>query len=110
MQLQSKVAPVKVALQYHPKLRDIWPPEPGGGFARGTVFPINGADILERVFYYAPVGHAKADVSLKTIYQGHYHTRDLLIDDADFAQRLAAFLRDKVGRTIADLGMLEIEF
>jgi hypothetical protein len=49
-------------------------------------------------------------VSLKTVQKGQYHTRDLLIDDADFAQRLALFLRDKVGRTIADLGMLEIDF
>ncbi len=32
------------------------------------------------------------------------------LDDADFAQRLALFWRDKMGRTIADLGILEIDF
>jgi hypothetical protein len=110
MQLRTKVAPPKVALQCHPKLRGIWPPDPGGAFARGSTIPIDGSDVLEQVFYYAPVGHAKANVSLKTVQKGQYHTRDLLIDDADFAQRLALFLRDKVGRTIADLGMLEIDF
>src|SRR5580704_9750134 len=106
MQLQTKISSSKVTLQSHPKLRGIWPPEPGGGYAPSLVIPLGGVDVLERVFYYAPVGHAKANVSLKTVYQGHYHTRDLLIDDAGFAERLASFLRDKVGRTIADLGTL----
>ena len=110
MQLQTKVGSAKVALQSHPKLRGIWPPEPGGAYAPGSVVPIGGEDVLERVFYYAPVSHARANISLKTVYQGHYHTRDLLIDDADFAERLASFLRDKVGRTIAELGTLEVDF
>ena len=90
--------------------QDIWPPEPGGAFAPGTVFPIAGSDVLERVFYYAPVGQARANVSLKTIYNGQYHTRDLLIDDSNLAERLASFLREQVGRTIADIGKLEIDF
>jgi hypothetical protein len=110
MQLQTKVERAKVALQYHPKLRNIWPPDPGGAFAPGTTIPIDGSDVLERVFYYAPVGQAKANLSLKTVYQRQYHTRDLLIDDANFAERLASFLREQVGRTISDLGKLEIDF
>jgi len=110
MQLQTKVERAKVALQYHPKLRNIWPPDPGGAFAPGAAIPIDGSDVLERVFYYAPVAQAKANVSLKTVYKGQYHTRDLLIDDANFAERLALYLREQVGRTIADLGKLEIDF
>ena len=110
MPVHAKVGPPKVPLQYHPKLRDIWPPNPGGFFGPGFTIPIDGSDVLEQVFYYAPVGHAKADVSLKTVHEGHQHTRDLLIDDANFAQRLASFLREKVGRRVADLGMLEIDF
>jgi hypothetical protein len=110
MQLQTKVSANKVALQSHPKLSGIWPPEPGGAYAPGAVIPLGGVDVLERVFYYAPVGHAQANVSLKTVYQGHSHTRDLLLDDSDFAARLAAFLRDNVGRTIAEIGTLEIPF
>jgi hypothetical protein len=110
MQLQTKVERAKVALQYHPKLRDVWPPEPGGAFAPGASFPIDGSDVLERVFFYAPVRQAKANVSLKTVYKGQYHTRDLLIDDANFAERLASFLREQVGRTIADIGKLEVDY
>jgi hypothetical protein len=100
----------KVALRFHPKLREIWPPEPGGHFGRGSTIPLDGSDVLQQVFYYAPVGHAKANVSMKTLHQHQYHTRDLLIDDVDFAQRLASFLRAKVGQKIADLGTLEIDF
>jgi hypothetical protein len=110
MQLQAKIKNAKVALQYHPKLQSSWPPQPGGAFAPGTAFPLDGSDVLERVFYYAPVGHAKANVSLKTAYRGRHHTRDLLIDDPDFAQRLASTLREGVGQTIADIGKLEIEY
>jgi len=110
MELKAKHAVAKVALESHPKLRGVWPPEPGGAYARGASFPIDGSDVLEHVFYYAPVGHAKANVSLKTSYEGRYQARDLLLDDAYFAERLASFLRGKVGRKIADIGRLEIDF
>ncbi len=100
----------RVQLRLHPRLRGLWPPEPGGGFAPGAEFPIGGEDVLEHVFYYAPVGQAKADVSLKTSYKGHHHTRDLLLDDPDFAQSLTSRLRKETGRTIAELGELELEF
>lgn len=110
MQLQAKAEHANVALRYHPKLSTFWPPQPGGVFGSDTVFPTDGSDILERVFYYAPVGDAKANVSMKTVYKGQYHTRDLLIDDANFAERLVSFLREQVGRTIADIGTTEINF
>ena len=99
-----------VQLRLHPRLRDLWPPEPGGGFAPGAEFPTGGQDALEQVFYYAPVGKAKANVSLKTIYKGQYHTRDLLLDDVEFAQKLVSRLRRETGRTIADIGAIELEF
>lgn len=110
MPLHAKIEPAKIALQYHPKLRGLWPPEPSGPFARGSTFPLDGSDVLERVFYYAPVRHAQANISLKTVHQGQHQTRNLFIDDPDFAQQLASFLRDKVGQRIADLGAMEVDF
>jgi len=111
MHLRSQTASSpRVPLRLHPKLREIWPPDPGGAFGPGTEFPLQGQDVLKQVFYYAPVSHAKANLSLKTFYKGNYHTRDLLLDDADFAQRLASRLRHEIGRTIADLGQLELDF
>jgi hypothetical protein len=100
----------RVPLRLHPKVRDIWPPDPGGAFAIGTELPLDGQDVLEQVFYYAPVSHAKANVSLKTLYKDHYHTRDILLDDAQFAQSLASRLRQEIGLTINELGQVELDF
>jgi|SRR5439155_6718557 len=100
----------QVPLRLHPKLQEIWPPEPGGAFEKGTEVPVGGQDVLEQVFYYAPVSHARANVSLKTFYKDHHHTRDLLLTDVEFAQRLASRLRQEIGRTVADLGQVELDF
>jgi len=97
-------------LRLHPKLAGMWPPEPGGAFSRGSAFPLAGEDILEQVFYYAPVGHAKANISLKTNFHGGYHTRDLLLDDDSFAQRLATRLRQEIGQTIEAIGQVQLDF
>jgi len=111
MHLSTQVASrPRVQLRLHPKLRDLWPPEPGGAFGPGTEFPLGGEDVLQQVFYYAPVSQARASVSLKTTYKGQPHTRDLLLADVEFAQKLASRLRREVGRTIADLGQVEIDF
>lgn len=99
-----------IALRLHPKLQGIWPPEPGGAFQRGTDFPLSGQDVLKQVFYYAPVSHAKANVSLKTFYKGAFHSRDLLIDDVEFARRLAERLKHALGKTVSELGEIEIDF
>src|SRR5664279_3213058 len=100
---QAKFDRPKISLQDHPKLRNQWPPDAGGAFRPGDAFMLGTDDVLERVFYYAPVGNAKADVSLKTSYQGRHQSRDILLEDAEFAQRLASFLRDKVGQKISEL-------
>jgi hypothetical protein len=97
-------------LRLHPKLAALWPPEPGGAFSRESAFPIAGEDVLEQVFYYAPVGQAKANISLKTNFRGGYHTRDLLLDDESFAQRLATRLRQEIGHTIEAIGQVQLDF
>src|SRR5262249_7566627 len=99
-----------IELRLHPKLRGLWPPEPGGAFPRGSTFPLAGEDILEQVFYYAPVGDAKVNISLKTNFRGGYHTRDLLLDDESFAQKLATRLRQEIGHTIDAIGRVQLDF
>jgi hypothetical protein len=107
----TDTSPTKtVELRFHPKLQEIWPPEPGGAFAPGTSFPQGGEDVLQQVFYYAPVTPAKANVSLKTVFQGHPHTRHLFLQDAEFAQALAVRLRQEIGRTIQEIGGIKIDF
>ena len=93
----------------HPKLRDVWPGEPGGAYQKGTTEPIGGEDILREVFYYAPVAGAKPNVTLSTDYRGTKHSRDMLIDDAGFASRFAGWLRKHEGQSIASIGNLPLE-
>jgi len=100
----------RVQLRLHPKLRDMWPPEPGGAYQKGGRVPLDLKDVLTQVFYFAPVERAKADVSLKTSYEGAYHTRDILLDDPNFARILADRLRKEIGKTIEQIGQLEVDF
>jgi hypothetical protein len=95
-------------VRYHPKLRDVWPPEPGGAYQRGFRTPEGGKDILEQVFYYAPVAESKADIALRTRYEGHEFTRDLLLEDPVFAGQLSSWLRQHTGRSIQEIGDLEL--
>jgi len=95
-------------VRYHPKLRDIWPPEPGGAYQRAYRSPQGGTDILEQVFYYAPVAESKADIALRTRYEGHEFTRDLLLEDPVFASQLVSWLRQHTGRTIQEIGDMEL--
>jgi hypothetical protein len=93
----------------HPKLRDVWPGEPGGAYQKGTAAPLAGEDILREVFYYAPVAGAKPNVTLSTDYSGAKHSRDMLIEDADFASRFVGWLRRHEGQSIATIGDLPLE-
>jgi hypothetical protein len=97
-------------LKQHPLIREHWPPEPGGAFSRGTEFPLEGQDVLESVLYFAPVHGAAASIALKTRHGSHTHTRDLLLDDAQLAERLAGFLRTQIGKRISEIGEAVLPF
>jgi hypothetical protein len=97
-------------LRQHPEVRDQWPPEAGGAFGKGFESPRGGEDVLEGVFYYAPVANAKADIALRTVFKGRVLTRDLLVTDAKFAEKLASRLKEHVGKSIAELAEIPIEF
>jgi len=100
----------RMELKDHPKLREFWPPEPGGAFRPGTEFPLHGEDVLESVLYFSPVNRADANIVLRTRHANHIHTRDLLLNDAKFAEALAAFLKNQVGKEIREIGQLEVQF
>jgi hypothetical protein len=97
-------------LRQHPYVQEQWPPEAGGAFGRGYEVPQGGEDVLEDVFYYAPVANAKANIALKTVFKGNQLTRDLLLSDARFAEKLASRLKQHVGKTIAELAEIQIDF
>jgi hypothetical protein len=97
-------------LRDHPKIRDTWPPEPGGALPAGFQSPQGGVDVLDEVLYYSPVANAKADIALRTKFAGQEFTRDILLDDATFATRLASWLRQQTGKTIQEIGGSELGF
>jgi hypothetical protein len=97
-------------LKDHPKLRGIWPPEPGGAFGAGHQFPLTGEDTLDAVLYFAPVHSSKANIVLKTKDGNRAHTRDLIIEDSDFAERLASFLKTQIGKKIAEIANSSVSF
>jgi hypothetical protein len=97
-------------LRDHPKMRDIWPPEPGGAFRPGFRSPQGGVDVLDEVLYYSPVANAKANIALRTRFDGQEFTRDILLDDTRFATRLVSWLRQQAGKTIQEIGASELGF
>jgi hypothetical protein len=97
------------AVRSHPKLRDLWPGEPGGAYDHGYRAPLDANDILREVLFYAPVAGANSDVALVTDYQGQRHTRDIILEDATFARKFAAWLRKNTGRSIQEIGDLPLE-
>jgi hypothetical protein len=96
----------------HPKLRSHWPPDSGGAATRGMEFLQAGerGDRLQAVYYYAPVSTATARVVLKTRWRENEYSRDLLLDDRIFAERLAGFLKSQVGRTMGEIAQADIDF
>ena len=92
------------------RLHGIWPPGAGGSYRNNPQFPQRGYDVLKEVHYYPPANDEKANMALLTEHAGLEHTRDLLLDDAAFAARLASEPRRHLGRTIDEIGGLELNF
>jgi hypothetical protein len=97
-------------LREHPKIRDQWPPEVGGPVGRGYQSPQGGEDLLQDVFYYAPVANAKANVALKTVHKGQTFSRDLLFGDSTFAERLVGTLKTQIGKRISEIAEVNLDF
>lgn len=97
-------------LRDHPGLLDGWPPQPGGTHAKSYTSPIECLDTLQDVFIQRAVGADDLDLAILTVYHGEQRTRDVRIRDNDFAQRLCDFLRKQSGKTIDEIGDLEIDF
>jgi hypothetical protein len=65
---------------------------------------------LQEVFLQRAVGSDVPSVALLTVYRGEEQTRDLRVRGADFAQHLLDFLRMHKGKTIREIGDLDVDF
>jgi hypothetical protein len=94
----------------HPGFLDGWPAEPSGAFGRSYVAPLDRDDILTEVYLRRTVSSDEPNVVLRTLYRGGEHTRNNRVGDQEFAEELVRFLGPNVGKTIGEIGEMEIAF
>lgn len=97
-------------LRDHPQLRAQWPPDPGAATPHTYKVPEGGRDVVAEVVHLPAAATSKANIELRTTYEGQSHSRYILLDDAQFAEKLASRLRKEIGRMVADLGDIEVDF
>jgi hypothetical protein len=89
------------------KIKDLvrdWPPQPGGAFDRGYTSP---QDLNVPVSEVGPVRNE--NVACKCFYMGQPHTFDLPVENREIAEKLAALVRENLGKTVQAIGELELE-
>jgi hypothetical protein len=64
---------------------------------------------LQEVFLQRAVGSDVPSVALLTTYGGEEHTRDLRVRSGNFAHYLFDFLRAQKGKTIRQIGDLDLD-
>ena len=102
----EKRGPKSIPLQGRLKLRD------HAGFLDygWPVQPMDCLDRLEEVSLEQVVGSNRPKLVLRTLYNGKPRTRDFSIRNDDFAQKAAQFLRQHIGKTILEIGDLDVDF
>lgn len=96
-------------LRNHPKLKD-WPPVPVGSYTRGTESPPGELDTVKQVYLYPPASTSPANIVLQTEYKGHTFSRYLVLEDAEFAQKLFSRLKQEADRAVEEFGDLDVDF
>jgi hypothetical protein len=88
------------------RLRELpdWPPQPGGAYDASTRFPIAGEAVITEVF---PV--TGMEVTFHGKFEGHQHSYHYFAESEKIAARIREAVFANVGRTVSDLGELEIE-
>ena len=97
-------------LREHPGFLDGWLVQPGSPFSRSYAARLDGGDTLVDVFLQRAVGSDEPSVAVRTVYRGGEHTRDFRVGDQEFAEALVRFLTLNAGRTIDEIGELEVDF
>ena|ERR1700693_2106381 len=81
-----------------------WPPEPGGAYESGTVFPVAGEAVVIEVF--PAIGDM---VTFHGEFGKNPHSYHYTASSETIASRIHAVIFANLGKTVADLGDLEIE-
>ena len=88
------------------RLRELpyWPPEPGGIYDSQSHFPLGGEAVVTEVF---PVLYKT--VTFRGIFEGRPHSYLYVASDQRTAQKIYDLIAVNRGKTVSELGELEIE-
>jgi hypothetical protein len=88
------------------RLRDLpeWPPAPGGAYDSHTRFPIGGEATVNEVF---PV-RDKA-VTFRGTFEGNPSSYHYVAPSEQTAERIHRAIAANLGKTVSELGDLEVE-
>ena len=92
-------------LRDHPKVSDHWPPTWAGSYGKGT--KIAYAEEPEKFLSFHVVGQ---DLFLECEYEGNRCTGLVTIEDEEFREKLIKELEKHTGKSIREVGSLEIDF
>lgn len=100
----SRPEPLTVPLRSHPSFRGRWPAYPCPDRANAGN-PQGDQDILEWVTLHAP-----RVIVMRSQYDGVTYYRTLCLTNKAFTEQLVAFLKSRIGETIAEIGRALIDF
>jgi hypothetical protein len=88
------------------RLRDLfdWPPQPGGAYDAGTVFPTGGEAVVNDVF---PV--RDTTVTFHGVFKGGTSSYHYFAPNVKTAHKIYAAIAANLGKTASELGALEID-
>jgi hypothetical protein len=98
---------MQAVLRAHPKLKwqgvSTWPPQLGGAYAPGDVFPVvdettlADVEVHERDLFPLRLG-------VTVDYAGRKHSGQIWADDPEVIRKLYRFLRTRIGRSMHEIG------
>jgi len=88
------------------RLRELenWPPEPGGAYDAYTRFPVGGEGRVDEIF---PV--LESAVTMQGDFMGRPHSYHYHAPSDEVADRVHKIVAQNLGKTVRELGELEIE-
>jgi len=94
-------------LRDHAKIVD-WPPQPGGAGDGSKEHPQAQSQAVIEEVHVGSV--ANKSVPLSGTFRGTAFTYDILTKDPSFARKLVAELARHVGKTLQEIGDLDVDF
>ena len=82
-----------------------WPPETGGSMGRGDLLYVGTNEAIVTRFY----GTKGSTVTFGCTFGGKEHSYDFIADNEDIAEKVGDVIKSNLGRSLAEIGMVEIE-